>query len=895
MAEILVTQYPGSLDAAKAVGLLAYGQRQIKSELTAKHGAGEGGRSATGGSWAKAFVAAQFDSDDPPLVNADLVAEVYTETRFDWRSELENSVTRLRAALAAAGEDTSAFDAVDWCDSYSGIRASLCELQSRYRKAVVRQAGALDDHAHHKVEVIKRECDNPNFGVCLPIIGEWGSGRTRLLVELARTHYRRGQWPILLGPGDEAVIDRLLDRASTLFGFAINEVRELADAINAVDKDVLICIDDVDRLSATELGHLRETVSALTMCPRLRWVITADILRYDALTVDGLAGFWPAYGLRLRGGVQASWYLAGWLNLTAVNGAKRTGMRILERDAGPGRLQELVALSNDPLVFADVVSLLNNPLPAWIQLDSLASSNEFVGNVWRRPFIAEYWAKLCAAAAVDVGDETAVEDLVTLWSRYVFQPSDRGIPVRDLIAVSAEELQDQGISSSDVRRILYSLRDFGVVTIVREGDPAIAPVTEMLSPSLDVLWGYRIARVVLADTGAAAVEGRETSAALQRWGSFASRGDGLAEAVTQFGLSLLPWGTEQEAETSFRIWSDWLFTDDLSDLPLQLASTSAPVRGEEIVIEGLSGARRGRQRSKREVFVLLRFTLLARSTTWSADRRLSAMRPYFGAIGAGGLGHYAAYVVRNILERNDITRPDRILECLSSLRGTEDAGFAATAAEAVLGAMSRINNNDLVASLQQLSRWLFRTDRMTLFPPRPPVADRRPLDVDVALGMRPEGGVYCFWEHLIQRICRKAVLEWRWDAIRQLDQLGWLKPPTPDAGPVKAVRDRIDDELNVAVGNQYLDNHSDRQERREFLDLVSKLVAGTAISTSIADQRVRAFFIIRHTEITGREPGVRVDDSFHDALTTICGDPDPQVHGRISPWKQPMMAANGLA
>ncbi len=896
LAQMLVTEYPTVVDPADAVGLLAYGLRQVKLALAEDELALGAVPSQDKVSWADAYTAVQVSQrDKTPLVDPKLSFEAYNETQFDWRTSVMESFTRVRSALDATGEDTEYFDAINWDGSFPSIRASLHQLQSDYRPAVERQAGELDPAAYDSIKHIKNECRNANFGVCVPILGEWGSGRSRLLVELARIQHQRDQWALLIDTAHQhdSIVDQLLDGASRLFGFAINELRHLATELVNADKNVLIGIDNAERLDRADLVRLSETISALTMCPRLRWVVTADALRYDALSRDGLADFWTTYGLRRETGISKDWYMSGWLNLDAYNDDTATGWQILVREVGLDRAEDLQAIRTDPSAFGNALKLLNNPLPAWVQSESLSGTTEdFIADVYRRSFISRYWAKLCAAVAAETGDERQIEDLVTLWARHIFAPQDCEIPLEPLLEVSCEALQEQGITLAGVRHIAESLCDYGIVDIVDEGDREIAPATKMLSPAMDVLWGYRIARIILADGSDSGPEDAKVSTALKAWGMHARLGDALAESVSQFGLSLLPWGTEHDVNTSLEVWRKWLNTAELPDLPLQLASTSAHIKGEEVIIERLRADGRSRTRTIREVFVLLRFALLARSTTWTADQRLSAIRHYYAQIGDAGLGHYAAHVVRNMLERADIARPDRMVECLDGLRGTENAGFAAAAAAAVLEYIDRVHRQDVAAWLQRLSGWLFTTDKATRFPKRPERADLRRAEVDIALGMDPAVDIYCFWEHLVQQACRRSVRRWGFDAVGHFRDASLLNPGEP---PFKHVKDRIDDELNVAIGAHFRDHQGVASERGEFLALLSALIAGTALATSIDDQRVRAFFMIRHTKVTSTKLGVRVDQVLRGPLATVCADPSPVVHGRIKPWKKPMMEANDLA
>jgi hypothetical protein len=98
-------------------------------------------------------------------------------------------------------------------------------------------------------------------------------------------------------------------------------------------------------------------------------------------------------------------------------------------------------------------------------------------------------------------------------------------------------------------------------------------------------------------------------------------------------------------------------------------------------------------------------------------------------------------------------------------------------------------------------------------------------------------------------------------------------------------------EANVALGAVFRSRHdADPTIKTEFLALVDDLARGRALSLPQLTQQEIAFFLIRHTTITGGRPAVVVDKSLRPVLRTLCHD--KQLRARIH-LALPTCALNG--
>lgn len=147
---------------------------------------------------------------------------------------------------------------------------------------------------------------------------------------------------------------------------------------------------------------------------------------------------------------------------------------------------------------------------------------------------------------------------------------------------------------------LALLRVGGLLRQVLSGDAEVDIQVQAVTPRLEVFWGHRIARRILADADGTEDPAEELRPVLDRWGARAAAGERLAEAVVQYALVLLGWDGAERRITE-RIWLRWLRDTTLPVYPLWMAATAAPDKAKATLARWLANAPRDAS-TKREVF-----------------------------------------------------------------------------------------------------------------------------------------------------------------------------------------------------------------------------------------------------------------------------------------------------
>ena len=143
---------------------------------------------------------------------------------------------------------------------------------------------------------------------------------------------------------------------------------------------------------------------------------------------------------------------------------------------------------------------------------------------------------------------------------------------------------------------------------------------------------------------------------------------------------------------------------------------------------------------------------------------------------------------------------------------------------------------------------------------------------------------------MIRTVCRSLAERYGVRAFAYLTDAQWFPSSSSEIAPHVAFRMR--QEANVALGAVFRSQHVDPTTRTEFLALMDDLVRGRALSLPQLTQREIAFFIIRHTTITGGRPAVFVDKSLRPALRELCHDEQLRARIRLT---VPTCALNGCA
>ena len=746
--------------------------------------------------------------------------------------------------------------------------------------------------ARNAVRWLRREALEPHYQHCFCCVGSFGSGRSRLLTEIADHALETSSYALFLTfPNADAPLEATIcGLAGTLFESEFATMNHLGDFLrHELDADLYLLIDDIDEpaRSTRFVSDLVRTIEMSTAAPRLRWAMTADHRRWESLTPVGVNdGFWPRYCFAVN---EASGP-EGWLDLDTVNISDRVGYQVLESVADETALAELRTIMNDPRSFRYEAEVISNPLVAWLRATTERNHEmhpQRLADIHATQFIQSYWRRRIASSGATEDEADAMDESVALLSRRYMAGDYRRLPV----ALALRLLASEGISyllqdPPSARGILLRLCDVGVLLKWREGDAELGGRAEYVAPRFEALWGYRIARPLVAG----ALESRRPREAFllatKAWRGVAAP-DSLEEATCEIALRLMSQNNLPRRELR-ETWEQWLTDARTAQGPAWLAAVASPTATQDVVAQWLNRTAVS-PGTKRELFSLLRLLAGARSPTWMAQQRLKAVQPSYERIGREGLSGYLIWTVWRLVTDPELCTDQNYVTVARCLVGTEKAGVADSASRAITTASEGAFRTDLTAWLVNVMRFFqgsSDTRHASEFPRSPKTRGSRGDAGDIG-GEEPH--LDYFWQHLAREASRHAVRKQGLDSFELLAQVGWYVATR--SGVATHVARRLQAEANVALGAWFQRHPGDDDAADAYVELISRLVSGTGFDAPRLDQREIAFFLIRHSTGTSHRPRVRVDARFHGALEVLCRDGDlmKRVH-----WLQPTCEVNGI-
>lgn len=223
-------------------------------------------------------------------------------SRPDWR-ELCRVLAEGLGDFCRGHRDLSSvaakIDRLDWRASFESVLQGLRDLDLNWALAELVQLGVQLRAGHHAeaarhcdnaasaARQLRRQTEQPRFEYCLTVVGQWGSGRSRLLLEIARRIASSGDLAVFLEAGGPSPRTELLERAGRLFDSPFATLGQLGRFLaETVKATLVVLIDDADQWAyfhSRFLGDLQELLTEASEFDSLRWVITADEAYFDAL------------------------------------------------------------------------------------------------------------------------------------------------------------------------------------------------------------------------------------------------------------------------------------------------------------------------------------------------------------------------------------------------------------------------------------------------------------------------------------------------------------------------------------------------------------------------------------------------------------------------------------
>ncbi len=857
------------------------------------------------------------DDRTPYIVPSADAAWEQVHGRRDWPAEVLSELRRLRSEAQRYLGDSAAvlvpligFDgAVTASATHKALQAlpldpienKLLEELSRQRKksAEATRRHSLKELAADeedfsdarrigrtlvRVRWLKAQAKRPTFDATLALAGAFGSGRSALLTHIGEWLTAEEEYAVFLDLRDTASIETaLVAQAGRLFGGTFAALEDIERFLASGDRVLLVLIDDFDVACdrhpslAQELAGLIDHATAER---RLVFVVAFDEASTDRVLLGKDPYFWTRYGLRPDD--LPDHLVTGWWDLGRSNVEEALGLRILAA-TNPSQAHDVHQMITDPSAFSTETTAIANPLAAWLRTETHDENNPAaapVTDINQTEFVAAYWRRLKTLRLAGRQPSDSIDACVTELARRFGDPKAKSLNLNDLVAPRPA---GGGLFPDDL-----ALLTAAGLLLRHEGDVEIGE-SACVEPRFAPLWGYRIARPLVADAnqdgGWATFQVR-----LNGWQARARDGESLGEAVCQFTLALLK--TLDDTSLAAALWRDWAAGNRTPKAPLLLASVTASSESQRIVIDQLE-SRSFKPRNKRELFLLLRFVTRCQLEDWAGDKRLLMVQRSYGRIAEYGLPSYLHLVLSRVLTAPNLVSDENYVHTLEALIGVPAPDSAEVAADLAVECGRRVFGDDLQTWLAYLMRLCKRVDpaarskeRGRSTPKREPRNSARQKSTGQA-----DPGADAFVLALIKAVAAELVSTEPFESYRIAVAAGWCA--AAERGVATATAQTMRNELNAALGASFHRQGADPEFADGYLRLVTELVHGQLIDTDPGGlQREWAFFLIRNSAVTLGKAEVEVDERFHPLLRTLASD--RELTQRLRKWADPLYRANGI-
>lgn len=818
----------------------------------------------------------------------------------DWYQLVVDRASQLCSALDPAWAPSLVIKS--WRDEATATRRSYPFVQQGLLRLDLK---AAQSHLHHRLDSpesaasrdryaaglqgckwLQEQAERPTFSNAFNIAGQFGSGRSRMLTHIAALASAEGSLAFLLSPHGEEGIGAAIHRyVAEGTGIAVGRFTDLARFLERrpAPQKITILLDDLDlwaRAQPAVVKELQWLIDESSQSEQIRWVCTADSNGLDAVT-SSEPFFWVRHGYvpgaEDEAGVPASDRTTGWLDLDAANSFQRTGLQIMESRLS-SEAEDINAVHADLDTFAHELAHLTSPLAAWIRLES-HDRRQPLTDVNSVPFVRAYWAWVKERITDrDANRQDRLEAALRALARaQVHQPGGH-------LNITAR-------FSDEHETALADLKSGSLIRITSIGDDEVDERTLRIDPLFPALWGMRTARIALADNPDRAQDAK--SFAL--WWSKAEQGLGVAEATCQFALTQCAPNDEDQAEQQF--WRTWTAHPDSPKAPLLMAATTCGGETEALAI-GYIAIARYRPKSKRELFVLMRFVARASSVDWRADDRLAALRPHVAEILRNGLEAYLHMTLTTLLESADLVTEANYLRVCLALDGYEGAGVRAVAAELVVNAGRKIFADDETAWVHTILRYCKKqgpgdrnrgqggtfsgkrrnspTSRGKHQPPQ--ATHSSTFDVKSS-----------FAAALTSAVSADVIATSGSDGCRMLARMDWWT--AADIRVHRGLADYMRQKLTTEFGSTIHKGSAAQNKVDEYEAVVRDLLSGRLIGRNPEADAI-AYYLLKHSVPTYGRADVKIHEKLRPMLRSIARN--PRLGRRLGSELQELLQANGL-
>ncbi|MFJ5954544.1 hypothetical protein ACIQC5_01145 [Paenarthrobacter sp. NPDC092416] len=815
------------------------------------------------------------------LITTPVLAAADATLQFDWRAHVEERLNTVRAACAGRPSFLNLDEdlvKLDLNGAYETIRSRIARLGLSELIIALRDSTVANHHnpsigepfpaAQRAVAWLEAQCRNPSYQWFVPLLGAWGSGKTRTVYEIARQAQGRGEHVVYLVPdGTRSLMEQLLQKVAVEWDRPIASVADLGRILAGLHSRLTVVLDDFEewiRIRSTAVAELIELLARNTATPYMRWVVTMDSSRLDLVMGSVHRDFWRQYGISSHRETDST--VDGWWNLDATNVRHRLGLNLLRIQSSDMDDKVLGRVEEEAAGFKFAGRFFCDPLPAWLHIESRERG---IGEFNNLTAMEKYWGEKREGLKSQGHRASDLDRTVAAIAQLLSEDTNRSISLRSVFdLLTTDTTSGPRLSEREIDDTVNLLKSAGLLAIDSDA--------ETVSPRVEIFWAYKIAEILTRVLLREEATSETAIVRLQPWQRRSDKADWLAESVVQFVLQMLR--SRESTALGRDVWEGWLSKGWLSNLPLWSAAINSTPQTQADLARCIKRFPI-RPATPHELYIYLRFLALTSDSAMTGLDRIAAIQPHFQAIGKAGLGSYLVHVVRRSLSLIELSSGSELSKLLNHLVGVEKSGSMEEVVRLVVDSGQEAYSRDPDRWLLLIGAFLGKGNESN--------GNTHPVPKQL---FGNEGNSEFFWQCLVQTVVDSLIRDRELSAFEDLNAARWLKDDK-DMRMSRHVAREVRHAVNTTMGSLF--RRGNRTTPTEFVGLLSKLSVGNACEASESSQSERALFILRHTVPTGSKTALKINAILHPILLDLARNRElMRKHRSII---LPMLAANGLS
>lgn len=343
--------------------------------------------------------------------------------------------------------------------------------------------------------------DRGSFGVCMVVLGNFGSGRTFLVLTLIRKNLNTRSdeaavWPVRLEHPDADVTaeDWILQATSKASGRQWRSLDQLDAYMAARKRRVILVIDDFERLVQRRpavAAEVRLLISRNTRFSSLRWLLLAQDTSYDAL--EAYTDFFRRYSIApldqeewRNDRESASFFIDGAFMAEIMNRNAELGLTVIAENVADKEVWDRTLENLD----SPTRIRLSSPLLAAVAVQLAPNGSGVLPTLHFNDFVDRLW-KLRTIARLEGASPLRIERMMLALSHLILEMGTL-TPLPTVVEAKLAKTTGGGLDD------LHILAQLSFIRLPRASPIMQQPDIETIQLEFDIIWQSMMARQIAA-------------------------------------------------------------------------------------------------------------------------------------------------------------------------------------------------------------------------------------------------------------------------------------------------------------------------------------------------------------------------------------------------------------